>query len=234
MAYAHVQTNHIQDGNSSTHSISLTGTTAGNMLTLAIDTFQSGGADLTVPAGWTRVVRSAVLNNSVRVEIWVSPNIAGGNVTVAINPSAGASYVSAALSEWSGGATTTPQDQSNSTIQSVASANPSSGNVTTTTAGELYLGVLATVNNRTMTLTSSGWTDRYNGPTGVNQPIDYGSNGESSSVAAGTYAATWTLSSSDAWAACIATFLPGAGGGGGGALWPWWLYQSSPLGCGAA
>ncbi len=147
------------------------------------------------------------------VEIWYCENCLGGASNVVTATGSGQFVViGMAIAEFSGVATSSSLDQTANNVPGSTTA-PSSGNVTTSNAGELYVGAVmcdATANTFTEEAT---WTGLYNTP---NMDGDIGGAAEFLiGGAGGTYAATWSLSGATTCrAAAIATFLNAGGGGG--------------------
>ena len=90
-------------------------------------------------------------------------------------------------------------------------ATPSSGNATTTTAGELAIGAVATANGRTFTAGSGYVTDELV-PGAPNTKLFVEHQFKST---VGTVAATASLNAADAWGSVLATFRPGGQQTGG-------------------
>ncbi len=136
--------------------------------------------------------------------VFYKENAAGGSSNVVTASSSGGSTgrTGMAIAEYSGVATSGSLDQTSKNDLGGSSTTPTSGNVTTALAGELYLGVLVC---NTATITGEGgWSDLYNvtdmGDTlgGAAQYLIGG--------AGGTFAATWTLGTAGFWTTAIATF----------------------------
>jgi hypothetical protein len=196
--------------------------TAGNLVVVAVSGWRSAGVAITsVTDNLGNTYHPALpvaggLQKAAAGEacgIWYAYNVSGGACTVSVKATS-LEYLTIGVGEKSGCPTTDPLDQHNSAdCGGTNSASASSGSVTTTTAGELYVGVL-NHNGATTTITATGgFTARYTATNGSNECICYSDLGCGTTQAAGTYAATYTTGANVPWSAAIATFLPAAGGG---------------------
>ena len=209
MSIAHVQTNGSARTGSSSSAYSVTyssATTSGDLLTVCISGYGPATFTITDTYSNTWVLAKRVVNGSLSSEIWYAQNCTGGSShQVTVTPSA-AAYITVALSEFSGVAASGALDQTGSGTGT--STSPSSGNVTTAIAGELYIGHMMPLSNPTIT-DESGWNNRFTvAGSASSNGFSEETQGDTSTIAAGTYAATYTLSSSQSWGAVIATFLP--------------------------
>jgi uncharacterized repeat protein (TIGR01451 family) len=87
------------------------------------------------------------------------------------------------------------------------SANPSSGIATTTTSGDLVIGLISTANSATATA-GGGYNIQERVPAAPNTKLVVE---DGTQAVAGPIAATITLSAADQWGAALAAFRPGAG-----------------------
>jgi hypothetical protein len=163
--------------------ISLTGVAAGNALVLTGSIFdQNNTWTITnvTDGGDTFVTRSALASNGagtarVRAVVAYAVNVAGGDVTVSVNlaGTSGASqrYYCLGLEEYSGVATSTPEDtfDGNDSIDLTAT-DISAGPITTTDAGALLVGAAADLTDLDAALnfaSPTSWTNHYRQNDGV-------------------------------------------------------------------
>lgn len=195
-------------------------TTTGNLLviSLALNSGGLGPVTATITDNfnntWKQACRAQTSGgNPFSAEIWYAENCkAGANHTVTVTPSTGA-YVVYSLAEYTGVATANALDQKST--KTADFANPStainSGNVTTASARQLYVGVAQWAGVGVAAMTQANWTKLFdNTPSADSAAVSVETIGEATDVAAGILSAAWTLPSARPWAACIATFLPAA------------------------
>lgn len=151
-------------------SITLNGTTNANALVLTA-TIGEDGNSMTISSvtdgGNTFVVRSGKTSTfSVHAVAAYAVNITGGNRTVAANlaGTSGSRYYTLGLTEWSGVATSSPEDtfDANDSIDtSVNDAN--AGPITTTDAGDLLMGTCSgnTASTNMNYASPASWTNRF-------------------------------------------------------------------------
>ena len=196
-----VQHNFTDNGNTSTTSVvvTLNGVASGDLLTCSMTFGNPGGTTVSVSdnvnGSWS--VASAVHYNSVigqtTAQFYLA-NSKAGNTTITATAQAASAYDAMNCQEWVGAATSSPLDQA--TQADGTSANPSSGSVTTTSAGELILGDLENVNGPSA---GSGFTE-------INTtPVSWLSSEYQIQASAGAIASTWTASAGS-WTAQVVTF----------------------------
>ena len=181
--------------------------TDGNLIVVGIETYNEAiPADaITDNYGNTYTKVNEAVNGLNRVAIFYAKNIAGG-ATFTVS-SLNINNRTLTVQEYSGADPTNPLDQFNSNTGS--SNAPNSGNVTTTTDGELYFGLaFGGLNNNTWTA-GVNYTIREQ----VTTPLTARIATEDKIEAAQTTAATFTTSGSGPWAATIATFRPAISSG---------------------
>lgn len=205
MAIAFVQSK--LDGITGTqpHSVSFDASVgAGNLLVLGIYTDSSATITVSDNRGNTwNLVYNTVVSGIGRIAFYYAQNVAAGSTTVTVTQTG--AFTGLVVAEYSGIATTSSFDQTNS--GSAVSSSPSSGNVTTTQADELLVGFATTEPGVTWTA-GTNFTLRDANSSGQLQLEDRIVS------ATGTYAATFTMSASQRWGCGIATFKASAGGGG--------------------
>jgi Putative Ig domain/IPT/TIG domain/FG-GAP-like repeat len=182
--------------------------TSGNFIAVVV---RAGGVGLALTVTDTRgnTYRQAAqfTNNADNtVGVYYAENIAGGanTVTVAL-PSSATLRVS--LLEYSGIATANSLD--GAVWATGAGVSPTSGSLTTTSSGDLLLGVVSTVTNANVAA-GAGFTIKESVPALPNAKVI---SEDQVQTSAGNAAATATLSVSDQWGATLAAFKPLAGGG---------------------
>jgi unsaturated rhamnogalacturonyl hydrolase len=201
------------NGTASTTSVvvTLSGVGAGHLLTCSITYGNPGGTTLVVSdninGSWS-VAGSVHFSTGISqtTALFYFANSKAGSTTITGKPGSAGVYGAMDCQEWSGVATSSPLDQF--AEQDGTAANPSSGSVTTTAAGELILGDLE---NGYSPSAGSGFslinTDTSPG-TGSGLNTEYRIQ-----ASAGSVAATWTLSATS-WTAQVATFKAATGTGG--------------------
>lgn len=188
-------------------------TTSGDLLVLVVTYFGTATVSVADNQGNTWLKAKGIVAGSLHAEIWYVQGCTGGaSHQVTITPTA-AVFLSAAWGEWTGGATAGGPDQTNAA--NATSASPSTGNVTTTAAGELYVAVLdedSTSSGVISTETSpQTWTNVYTArATSTQEGVSLQTYGDGITAAAGTYAGTWSMLGSIPWAAAIASFQAAA------------------------
>ena len=180
----------------------LSSNTAGNWIGVVI---RAGGSGQTFTVTDTRgnTYRKAVqLNETVdltTVAIFYAENIAGGANTVTVSDTLGGT-LRFAIFEYAGIATANSLDATSSAQGS--SASPTSGTATTTSNGDLVIGVLSTANPRTLTA-GSGYFIQEQVPAAPNSKLFVEDRRQTT---AGPVSAGGSLNSSDVWGAVMATF----------------------------
>ena len=142
MAWSLVQQQQARGNSGSTLSVTLTATTAGNLLVMFLDGDNNpGDVTFTPPANWVQA--GTTVHDDIFIAIsgamYYYPNCPAGITTVAVTASGTMQAWHIKVCEFSGGATTSPLDGSAIRTQS-ATTTPSSGAITTTAAGDLVIG----------------------------------------------------------------------------------------------
>ena len=173
---------------------------------MAIRAGQSGQA-FTVTDTRGNVYRKAVqLNETVdktTVAIFYAENIAGGANTVTVSDTLGGT-LRFAIFEYAGIAAANSLDAASSAQGT--SASPSGGTATTTSNGDLVIGVVSTANPRTFTA-GSGYVLQDSVPASPNSKLFVQDRRQTT---AGPISAGGTLNSSDIWGAVVAAFRAAA------------------------
>jgi hypothetical protein len=181
---------------------------AGNWIGVAIRAGQSGQT-FTVSDTRGNLYRKAVQLNETAdvttVALYYAENIAGGPNTVTVSDTLPGGTLRVALLEYAGLATANTLDGSASAQGT--SAAPTSGPVTTTSAGNLVIGVLSTANPRTVTA-DSGHVLRAQVPAAPDAKLFVEDQRQPT---AGPVSAGGVLNSADVWGAVVATFRAAAG-----------------------
>ena len=187
--------------------VTLNGVASGDLLTCSLTYGNAGGTTFSVSDNvngpWS--VANAAHYNAVigqtTAQFYLA-NSKAGTTTITGKPGSADEYGAMNCQEWSGVATTSPLDQV--TQQDGTTANPSSGSVTTASAGELILGDLENASGPTA----------GSGSSVINStPTSWLSSEYQIQGSAGTVAANWTYAAT-AWTAQVATFKAATGGGG--------------------
>ena len=193
--------------NTSSVVVVLNNVAAGDLLTCALSYGNAGGTSLSVsdnlngPWSGANTVHYDTTIAQTTAQFYLA-NSKAGTTTITGTPGSAGEYGAMNCQEWSGAATSSPLDQN--TQQDGTTANPSSGSVTTTVAGELILGDLENVQSPTA---GSGFTFINNAPE-TWLASEYQIQGN-----AGSTAATWSAPATT-WTAQVAAFKPATGGGG--------------------
>jgi hypothetical protein len=147
--------------------------------------------------------------------IYYAANCKGGANTVTVTYASSTNPI-VLLGEYSGIATVSPLDQTNSAVNTTGSSSAySSGSVTTTVANELLIGLTGNESGlaTTMTTTNPSWVNEQQERSGTVPDLAYFDLIVS---ALGSYSNAGTLSVARAWGAGIATFKAAGSGGGPG------------------
>lgn len=185
--------------------------TQGNLIVVGLTNYYT----TTIPAnaitdnkGNTYTKVNEANNSNDRAALFYAKNVTGGSSFTVYNDAGGTFSVH----EYSSVATTSPLDQTNK--KTGTGATVSSNSVTTTLAGELYVGVAWSMGHNDTWTAGPGWTKRQEER--ANDVVERHASEDRVISIATTTAATFTTSSSDAYAAVIATFKPATTQGGGG------------------
>jgi hypothetical protein len=205
-------------GGASVNSISLafsSSVTAGNLIVVAISAynFSTNGDTFTVTDSLSNtyhqigVTYHTAWDQANLLAVFYAYNISGGACTVTVNPSGtDAAYVRFAIHEFTGIRTSPdPFDQTNRG-QANSGTAVNSGNITTTSASELIFGAMNTYYSRTITEGANFTKLQENEDASI---MTIGTE-ERDVTSTGTYAANWTLNSSDVWWAIVASFVKAA------------------------
>jgi hypothetical protein len=180
---------------------------AGNFIAVAVRSFLTNQT-FTVSDSIGNVYHQAfTFNNNLddTLALYYAQNIAGGPNTVTVAVST-ASSIRFAILEYSGVAMSNALDVT--ATSALSNASPTSGNATTTTSGDLLLGVFATQSFRTFTA-GTGYTieEAVSAAPSTALMIE-----DATQAAAGPVAATASLDSSDLWGVGLAAFRAAASG----------------------
>ena len=184
--------------------------TQGNWLAVCIRAGQSGEAFSVSDSLGNVYRRAAQLDvtvdtpNGDTLAVFYAENVKGGPNTITVSESILATLRFAIL-EYSGVATANSSDVSASAQGT--SATPNSGNATTTSNGDLLLGVIATANPATFT-NGASFIAEERVPAEPSSKLFVEDRVQTST---GTISASASLGSSDQWGALLASFKAGAG-----------------------
>jgi hypothetical protein len=177
--------------------------TNGNLLLVAISTAGAGTTVNSVTgsrATYTRRAGRVFLSGTGGTEIWAGIATSSGAETITANFSSSVTYCLFA-EEWNASAGWQSSSDGNNSGTGT-STTPATGNIVTAQANDGIYGIEAAGNNPTQ---SAG-----TGYGNLQGPITNGSTGVVTenrfNLAAGTYTATWTLGTSQAWNCCAAAF----------------------------
>ena len=141
--------------------------------------------------------------DTTTVALYYAENIAGGANTVTVSDTVNGGTLRFAILEYAGVATASALDKTGAAEGTGTAVN--SGAVTTTSAGQLVLGLIATAGGTSVTA-GTGLTRAGPGPGSGDEA---GDDRSTTGRGAGTIAATATLGATDAWGALMATFRAG-------------------------
>lgn len=173
--------------------------TVGNMVVVLVSRSGSSGATLSVSDNqgntYTKAVESATVGPCNTSSIWYAPvGTSSGTFTVTVTNTgtAGSSYISATALEYSGLASSSVVDQTNSN-SGTGIGTLSSGSITTTNADDLLIGVCCSNKSTNQTWTDPGapWTQRFIESGGANYEMGIGN--ERIVSATGTYSVSWSI-----------------------------------------
>lgn len=199
------------------------GVTAGNLLVVPVAYFHGGGRTITVTSSPTNTWSQHVSINgdaNSHIAIWYAQNVASGDTTLTFTWSAGSGdgQLEGDILEWSSAATTGAAD---ATV-----TNSSTGNSPSVTSGtlaqedEVILAIVSHTGND-VAITPDGTYTQISENEDNNLGQTY--NSQYKIVASTTSdTADWSLASSRAWFAALASFKGAAAGGGQ----PRWLRGS--------
>jgi hypothetical protein len=171
--------------------------TSGNLLIVAVASGSNAVTNVTDTVG-TSYSNSGVTNNA-----YIYYGIAGGSGanTVSVTFSSASNFPILWLYEFSGNASSSPLDKHTGTTGNSTAVN-SGATATTTNASELLFGFLIPTADMSAGGDQSGWTVLH----------DHANSGSATQYeivsSTGAYSATGTSTTSAAWTALIATFLP--------------------------
>lgn len=196
-------------GNNTTLALSLNGT-AGNLIIVTHAHWTVAGAAISTPTdtlGHTYLPVAAEQQEaagSTRVRSFYVANITGGANTVTFDVAGTATAeLAVVISEWSGAATSSPLDTTNTGTGTGTAA--SSGNVTPSVGNCLLYGGLAFSANNVQATEEAGWTLLKEEIPAGSIPVATEYKLQTSATAED---ADWTLASSSEWLAHIGVFKP--------------------------
>jgi chitodextrinase len=199
-----VQHRNVDAGSAASSSLSFSTTNgAGNWIAVAIRSAPNSQA-LTVTDTRGNTYRRAIqLNETVdgiAVALYYAENIVGGSNTVTVSKPQAGGTLRFAILEYSGVALANSLDVT--VAAQGTSATPSSGTVTSTSSGDLVIGVIATSNERTFTAGGvSHIEERVPAPPYTKLIVE-----DRKQSTAGPLSAWATLNASDHWGAVVAAF----------------------------
>lgn len=220
MTIAYVQGTGITGSGTSLSKAFVSNVTGGNFIAVAISVYNAVFANaitsVTDNLGNTYVldVSKSSFGPTLSMGIYRALNITGGACTVTVNCN-GAQYLTFGIAEFSGVATVSALDVTNSA--NGTSTTPSVGLTTTDT--DVILGVES--QNATGSITEgSGYSLIYEYETNANTTISFIYR----IAASGSYTPNWTLAASQTWGCAAAAYKVAAGGGGAKFPTPhlWW------------
>jgi uncharacterized repeat protein (TIGR01451 family) len=186
--------------------------TAGNFILVAIRAGQQGQSfTVTDTRGNTyqRALQASLSLDAVTLGLYYAESIAGGANTVTVSDTVTGGSLRFSIFEYAGITTVGALDGA-ARMAEGTSATASSGSITTLTSGDLIFGMVSTSENATYTA-GSGFTLRQLVPATGGAKLG---TEDRTQAAAGSIAATLTISPSQAWGAAIAAFraatAPGA------------------------
>lgn len=175
MAYAYVQSNGTNTGNSASARDVAFGSnvTAGDLIVVAVSQYFDGTQTVTDSQlnTYSPVSPGQLINNidsNARGQIFYTIAGSTGACTVRVTPSKSC-YMSVAIAEYSGNDTSSPFDSSANA--NGTSTTPSSGSITVSNANSLVVGMTWSANNSFSSSAGTGFTQRYTSNT--NEPLSY-------------------------------------------------------------
>ena len=170
-----------------------TSTTISGIVDNAGNTYMEAGAARSV---------DAAANSAI--DIWYAKNSVSGATSVTVTPSAGITNGGVVIWEFSGVDANAPLDQTVVQNSQAASATPSSGGVTTTSATHVIVSLAAVANSVTGILSGNPFTNDSN----------LKANGWAHLITSstGTYSAQWSQSPAGTYASSTASFKAAASG----------------------
>jgi hypothetical protein len=187
--------------------------TTGNWIGVAIRAGHSGQVFTVTDARGNNYRQAVVFNqtldtpNGDTFAIFYAENISGGANTITVSESLSNSSLRFAILEYSGLAVANSLEVQGVTAAQGTGTSASSGNITTTGAGDLLLGVVMTGNGTTYAA-GSGFTIEEQVPTAPNTKLIAEDQVQ---AAAGTVAASATFAASMSWGAALAAFKSASG-----------------------
>jgi hypothetical protein len=207
-----VQHKSIDAGTTTSATLAFTANTfPGNFIAVSVRAGGSNAQVITVSDSNGNTYRQAyqlgLSQSGVTLALYYAENIKGGGDTITASTSI-SGPLRFAIVEYSGVAASNSLDASPLTAQA-NSTTPSSGTMTTNTAGDLLLGIIVTPDPVTFTA-GSGYTIEELQPAAPNTKFILE---DQLQRAAGAVSATATLSSSDPWGVGLAAFRSASGAG---------------------
>jgi len=189
--------------NSVTNSVTLDNpVTSGNLIVVGLTVYNAAIPTNAISdnKGNTYTKVAEAINGSDHAAIFYAKNVTGGSsftITSSVNGTV-------AAHEYSGLATSTVFDKTATSTGS--SATPTTGNVTTSTSSELYFGLAWSKNDSDAWSAGAGYTLREQETN--NNTAERIATEDAILLTASTTFARFTTTTSNPWAAAIATFLP--------------------------
>ncbi len=174
--------------------------TAGNIIFVGGSCYRAGGCGLVTPTDADNtyvLVSSRTIGAPSAVYLWRAQNVAGGPVNVSVYSDAGGTSISLAIAEYSGASTTNPIVQAANAVGS--NNSPTTGNVTTTAADQMLIGVVAHIGSTIAINAGTSFTIRQEEESDSFMPIALEDRGSGGGLAAGTYPINFGLGSSASW-----------------------------------
>src|SRR5229473_7929751 len=199
-------------GTTTTSSLSFTSAnTAGNLIAVCVRGGLSSSQVFTIVDSNGNTYKQAsqigFTASAVTLAIYYAENIKSGANTVTVSDTV-SGPIRFSILEYSGVATSNSLDAASATVGN--SSSPNSGNLTTTSNGELLLGAIATTNAGSFTA-GTGYTIEEFVPAPPNAKLIALDQIQTS---AGLTSAAASLAGSDVWGAALAAFKAAGGGGG--------------------
>ena len=215
MSYTYVQSNGTNTGNSASARAVAFGSnvSVGDLIVVAVSQYFDGTQTITDTLGntYTSLPMGQIISpvdSNARGEMFYTISGGSGANTVTVTPSKSC-YMSVAIAEYSGNASSSVYDSQNHA--SATSASPSSGTVTISNTGSLLVGMTFSANNSFSSSAGTGFTQRYTSNT--NEPLSY-----EDGVFNTDTAATFTQGI-NGWTCIAASFKPTATSSGTQVAW---------------
>jgi hypothetical protein len=176
----------------------------GNWIAVAVRSWPAGQA-VTVSDSRGNTYRQAVqikeTTDGMTLALFYAENVAGGSNSVTVRNSQSGGTLRVAIFEYSGVATSNSLDVTASSQGT--NGSPTSGSMTTSSAGALVIGLISTANPRTVTASGGSVVQERVPSTDTKLFVQ-----DLRQTSAGAVVAGGVLNSADAWAAVAAAFRP--------------------------